>query len=147
MISQSVSVTGRCGACGGVLTRNAGQRIDRDEVRWDAETTCGSCPATTRAGSHEPPTPTPTPTPEEIRRLLLQEHGPAHLTLTDGTANLISVTRALSRAHGLSLGEARALSAELRTTGLTGTLVEMEHLATTLRARDVSVTVTPTRTA
>ncbi|QIQ03137.1 hypothetical protein [Streptomyces liangshanensis] len=143
MISQSVSVTGRCGACGGVLTRNAGQRIDQDEVRWDAETTCGSCPATTRAGSHEPPT----PTPEEIRQLLLQEHGPAHLTLTDGTANLISVTRALSRAHGLSLGEARTLSAELRTTGLTGTLVEMEHLATTLRARDVPVTVTPTHPA
>ncbi|MFJ2648755.1 hypothetical protein ACIO1C_18725 [Streptomyces sp. NPDC087420] len=138
MTSQGASVTGECGACGGVLTRNVGQHIDQDEVRWETETTCAGC----RAGDSTPPT--PGTTPEEIRQLLLTEHGPARLTLTDGTANLISVTRVLSRTQGLSLGEARTMAAELRTTGLLGTLVEMEHLATALRERAVAVTVTPT---
>ncbi|WP_446039534.1 hypothetical protein [Streptomyces sp. SID1121] len=137
MTSQGASVTAPCGACGGVLTRNVGQRIDQDEVRWETETTCTGC----RAGGSTPPT--AGTTPEEIRQLLLTEHGPARLTLTDGTANLISVTRVLSRAHGLPLGEARSKAAELRTTGLVGTLVEMEWLATALRERAVTVTVGP----
>ncbi|MET9481170.1 hypothetical protein [Streptomyces sp. NPDC006638] len=137
MTSQGASVTAPCGACGGVLTRTVGQRVDQDEVRWETETACTGC----RAGGSTPPT--AGTTPEDIRHLLLTAHGPARLTLTDGTANLISVTRVLSRTRGLSLPEARSQAAELRTTGLLGTLVEMEHLATAFRARAVPVTVTP----
>ncbi|MFD5490504.1 hypothetical protein ACFWIV_34130 [Streptomyces virginiae] len=49
--------------------------------------------------------------------------------------------QALRNARELALGEARAQAAELAETGLTGTLVEMEILATHLRRRAITVVV------
>ncbi|MBP2348514.1 MULTISPECIES: hypothetical protein [Streptomyces] len=54
---------------------------------------------------------------------------------------LVPVLQALRNARELALGEARAQAAELAETGLTGTLVEMEILATHLRRRAITVVV------
>ncbi|MEU3778671.1 hypothetical protein AB0F11_36810 [Streptomyces sp. NPDC032472] len=45
--------------------------------------------------------------------------------------------------HDLTLAQARTLAEELRTTGLVGTLVEMELMAGRLRQRSVSAVVEP----
>lgn len=139
MISQGVTVTDRCDTCGGVRSKEIVQRLDEGAVGWATEARCAGCSDGLREED------TGGATPEEIRRLLLAEHGPARLSLTGAGANLISVTRVLRQAHGLSMGEARDRAAELRTTGLVGTLVEMEWLATALRQRAVEVTVVPER--
>ncbi|WP_086750856.1 MULTISPECIES: IS3 family transposase [Streptomyces] len=59
-------------------------------------------------------------TPEEIRQVLLAEHGPARLRLTEPEASAVPVLRALREVHSLSLAQARSIAAELKTTGIRG---------------------------
>ncbi|MFF2573542.1 hypothetical protein [Streptomyces sp. NPDC058084] len=135
MITQGVLVTGRCSACGGTTTCDVGQFFDRGMLRWGAEGQCADCPnGWCEQGSGSV-------TPEHIRRLLLQEHGPARLRLSGDVPRLVPLLQALRSAQELTLVEAKAQAAELGTTGLTGTLVEMEILATHLRRRAITVTV------
>ncbi len=135
MITQGVTVTTRCDDCGGVLIRDIGQFIDRGQLWWGTEGRCRTCPAAwceQDSGAA---------TPEEIRQALLAEHGPARLRLAGPESSPVPVLRALREMHGLSLAQARATADELRTTGLTGTLVEMELVAAGLRRRSVAATV------
>ncbi|MFG2905725.1 hypothetical protein ACGF13_11770 [Kitasatospora sp. NPDC048286] len=132
-----MKITTRCSDCGGVLTRDVGQFIDRGQVWWGTEGRCRSCPAAwceQDSGG---------PTPEEVRQALLAEHGPARLRLAGPESSLVPVLHALREIHGLSLTQARAMAHELRTTGLVGTLVEMELVAAGLRCRSVAAVVEP----
>ncbi|MGW2050322.1 hypothetical protein ACWCPF_34885 [Streptomyces sp. NPDC001858] len=135
MITQGVKITTPCEACGGMLTCDTGQFIDRGRLWWGTEGTCQTCPAAwceqDSGGA----------TPEEIRQALLKEHGPARLRLVEPEASRVTVLRVLREVHELSLAQARAMAEELRTTGLVGTLVEMELIAAQLRQRSVAVTV------
>ncbi|MFJ9576184.1 hypothetical protein ACIRQF_07310 [Streptomyces sp. NPDC101191] len=135
MITQGVLVTGRCSACGGTTTCDVGQFFDRGMLRWGAEGQCADCPNGWCEQDSGPVT------PEHIRQLLLQEHGPARLRLSGDVLRLVPLLQALRTAQELTLVEAKAQAAELGTTGLTGTLVEMEILATHLRRRAITVTV------
>lgn len=135
MITQGVRTTTPCEACGGMVIRDTGQFIDRGRLWWGTEGACQNCPVTwceqDSGGA----------TPEETRQALLTEHGPARLRLTEPEASRVTVLRVLREAGGLSLAQAQARAAELRTAGLVGTLVEMEFLAARLRDRSVAVTV------
>ncbi|SEO88718.1 hypothetical protein [Actinacidiphila rubida] len=134
MITQGVKITTRCHDCGGELTRDVGQFTERGQVRWGIEGQCQNCPnAWCEQGSGA--------TPEEIREALLAQQGPARLRLAGPEPSMVPVLRALRELHGLSLAQARAMAHELRTTGLTGTLVEMECVAAGLRRRSVAVTI------
>ncbi|MFD3553467.1 hypothetical protein ACFWWA_15305 [Streptomyces goshikiensis] len=135
MITQGVKITTPCETCGGVLMRDTGQFIDRGRLWWGTEGTCLSCPV---AWCHQD---FGDATPEEIRQALLAEHGPARLRLKEPEASAVPVLRALREAHGLSLAQARAMTDKLKTTGLMGTLVEMELVASRLRQHSVRVTV------
>jgi hypothetical protein len=135
VITQGVEITKRCNDCGGALTCDIGQFIERGQVRWGIEGRCRTCPtAWCEQGSG-------TTTPEEVRQALLAEHGTARLLLAGPEPSLVPLLRALREMHGLSLTQARAIARELRTTGLTGTLVEMEFVAAGLRRRSVAVTI------
>ncbi|MFD4829800.1 hypothetical protein ACFWPV_08060 [Streptomyces uncialis] len=135
VITQGVRTTAPCEACGGILIRDTGQFLDQGTLWWGTEGTCRSCPAAwceqDSGGA----------TPEEIRQALLTEHGPARLRLTAPEANRVTVLRVLREVHELSPAQARAQAGELRTSGLVGTLVEMELIAARLRDRSVAVTV------
>nr|WSX47791.1 hypothetical protein OG409_01740 [Streptomyces sp. NBC_00974] len=135
MITQGVKITTRCEACGGVLMRDTGQFIDRGRLWWGTEGTCLACPVAWCEQDFGDTT------PEEIRQALLAEHGPARLRLTEPEASAVPVLRALREVHGLSLAQARAMTDELKTTGLVGTFVEMELVASRLRHHSVEVTV------
>lgn len=135
MITQGAKTTTRCEDCGGVLVRDTGQFIDRDQLWWGTEGTCETCP--NRWCEQD----TGGTTPEEIRHALLAEHGPARLRLSGPESNLISVLQVLRETYRLSLGQARTMAGELRSTGLVGTLVEMEFLAAGLRRRSVAASV------
>ncbi|MFE5942037.1 hypothetical protein [Streptomyces sp. NPDC056480] len=135
MITQGVTVETRCDACGGVLTRDVGQFIDRGRLWWGTEGACRSCPLAwceEDSGGE---------TPEEIRQALLSEHGPARLWLIAPETSPVAVLRALREVHGVTLAQAKALADDLKTTGLTGTLVEMELVAARLRQRSVMAAV------
>ncbi|GAA1350387.1 hypothetical protein ACFPK5_17390 [Streptomyces beijiangensis] len=137
MITQGVKLTARCNDCGGVSTRDIGQFIDRDQLWWGTEVSCGNCPTAwceqDTGGS----------TPDEIRNALLAEHGPVLLRLTDTEAGLVPVLRALREVLGLPLNTARAMATSLKETGLSGTLVEMEFLSHGLRRRSVTTAIEP----
>ncbi|MFJ7905907.1 hypothetical protein [Kitasatospora sp. NPDC096204] len=132
-----MKITTHCDDCDGVLIRDVGQFIDRGQVWWGTEGRCRTCPAAwcEQDGGG--------PTPEEIRQALPAEHGPARLRLAGPESSLVPVLRALREIHGLSLAQARAMAHELRTTGLVGTLVEMELVAAGLRHRSVAAVVEP----
>lgn len=135
MITQGARITARCDARGGVLVREVGRFVHRGRLRWGIT---GECRDRPRAWCEEG---TGEVTPEEIRRALLDEHGPARLRLDGPVAGLVPVLRALRETCGLSLARARTRAGELATTGLAGTLVEMEFVAAGLRRRSVAVTV------
>lgn len=139
MITQGVKITTRCEACGGTLTIDAGQYIERGRLRWGTERHCQSCPdGWCERDSGDV-------TPEQVRQALLVEHGPARLRLAETSTNAVPVLRALREVHGLSLAQARSVADELRMHGLTGTRVEMELVASRLRHHSVGATVeTPT---
>ena len=137
MITQGMKITTRCDDCGGVLIRDIGQFIDCGQVWWGTEGRCRTCP---NVWCEQDSGRT---TPEEIRQALLAEHGPARLRLAGPESSLVPVLHALRETHGLSLAQTRAMADELRTTGLVGTLVEMEHVAAGLRSRSVAATVEP----
>ncbi len=135
MTAQGVKIRTRCEACGGVLILDTGQFIERGRLRWGTEGNCQSCPvAWCEQGSGDV-------TPQEIRQALLAEHGPARLRLTEPEASAVPVLRALRDVHGLSLARARAMTQELKSNGLTGTLVEMELVAARLRHYSVESAV------
>ncbi|MEU8517867.1 hypothetical protein AB0C76_40825 [Kitasatospora sp. NPDC048722] len=135
MTSQGVTITARCEACGGVLILDTGQSIEGGRLWWGTEGGCQSCPIAWCDQDFGDAT------PEEIRQALLAEHGPARLRLTEPEASAVPVLRALREVHGLSLAQARAMADELKTTGLVGTFVEMELVASRLRHHSVRVTV------
>ncbi|MFJ9591487.1 hypothetical protein ACIRS3_01900 [Streptomyces virginiae] len=135
MITQGVQVTGRCNACGGTTTCDVGQFFDRGRLRWGTEGRCTDCLEGWCEQDSGPVT------PENIRQALLQAHGTARLRLSGDVPELVPVLQALRDARELALGQARAQAAELAETGLTGTLVEMEILATHLRRRAIAVIV------
>ncbi|WP_377267888.1 hypothetical protein [Peterkaempfera sp. SMS 1(5)a] len=137
MITQGVEITTQCNDCGGELTRDISQFIHCGKVWWGIEGSCRACPT---AWCEQDSGGT---TPEEIRQALLTEHGPALLHLAGLEPSLVPVLHALREMYGHSPAEARAMAHELRTTGLTGTLVEMEFAAAGLRRRSVAVTVGP----
>lgn len=135
VITQGAKITARCEVCSGVLILDTGQFIERGRLWWGAEGHCLSCPvAWCEQDSGDA-------TPEEIRQVLLAEHGPARLRLTEPEASTVPALRALREVHSLSLTQARSMAAELRTTGLLGTLVEMELIAARLRHHSVKATV------
>ncbi|WP_254047292.1 hypothetical protein [Streptomyces aureus] len=135
MITQGVKIATRCDACGGVLIRGMGQFIDRGLLCWGTEGVCTSC---TVAWCEED---SGGETPEEIRQALLSEHGAARLRLMGPETSPVAVLRALREVPGLTLTQARAWADELKSTGLVGTLVEMELIAARLRQRSVRVAV------
>lgn len=137
MITQGVKITTRCDDCGGELISDIGQFIDGGQVWWGAEGSCRTCP---NAWCEQDSGAT---TPEEIRQALLAEHGSARLRLTEPESSTVPVLRVLREIHGLSLAQARAMTDELKTTGLVGTLVEMEFVAAGFRRRSVAATVEP----
>ncbi|WOP07074.1 hypothetical protein R2B67_00330 [Streptomyces cyaneofuscatus] len=130
-----MTITTRCEACGGVLTLDTGQHIERGRLWWGTEGACQSCPIAWCEQDFGDAT------PEEIRQALLAEHGPARLRLTAREASAVPVLRALREVHDLPLAQARAMANELKTTGLVGTFVEMELVASRLRHHSVEVTV------
>ncbi|MFB7382550.1 hypothetical protein ACFC6U_40285 [Kitasatospora purpeofusca] len=130
-----MTVTTRCDSCGGVLVRDIGQFIDGGQLWWGTEGNCRTCP-TARCEQD-----TGAATPEAIRQALPAEHGPARLRLAGPEPSSVPVLRALRETYGLSLAQARATADESRTTGLTGTLVEMELTAAGLGRRSVAATV------
>ncbi|WP_343298683.1 hypothetical protein [Streptomyces sp. SID1034] len=132
-----MKVTTRCDDCGGVLIRDIGQFIDGGQVWWGTEGRCQACPT---AWCEQDSGGT---TPEEIRQALLAKHGPARLRLAGPESSLVPVLHVLRETHGLSLAQARAMADELKTTGLVGTLVEMELVAAGLRRRSVAAAVEP----
>jgi ribosomal protein L7/L12 len=135
VITQGVKIATRCDACGGVLTRDIGQFIDRGCLWWGTEGACQSCTVAwceQDSGSE---------TPEEIRQALLSEHGPARLRLIGPETSQVAVLRALREVRGLTIMQAKALADELKSTGLVGTLVEMELMAAQLRQRSVRAAV------
>ncbi|MEU9663546.1 hypothetical protein [Streptomyces chartreusis] len=135
MITQGVKIATQCDACGGVLTRDIGQFIDCGRLWWGTEGACQSCTVAwceQDSGGE---------TPEEIRQALLSERGPARLRLIVPETSPVAVLRAFREVHGLTLTQAKALADELKTTGLVGTLVEMEFIAARLRQRSVRATV------
>ncbi|MFD8735925.1 hypothetical protein ACFV06_13535 [Streptomyces sp. NPDC059618] len=139
MITQGVRIATRCDACGGVLTRDIGQFIDRGRLWWGTEGACQSCTVAwceQDSGSE---------TPEDIRQALLSEHGPARLRLTWPETSPVAVLRALRELQGLTLTQAKALAGELKATGLVGTLVEMEFVAAQLWQHSVRSVVEPRR--
>lgn len=71
----------------------------------------------------------------------MAEYGPARLWLAEPGASAVPVLRALREVYGLPLVQARVMADELRTTGLVGTFVEMELVASRLRHHCVGVTV------
>ncbi|MEU9030931.1 hypothetical protein AB0D46_26150 [Streptomyces sp. NPDC048383] len=130
-----MKIATRCDACGGVLTRDMGQFIDRGLLCWGTEGACQPCSIAWCAEDSGGET------PEEIRQALLSEHGPARLRLIGPEIGPVAVLRALREMHGLTLTQAKALADELKTTGLMGTLVEMELIAARLRQRSVMAVV------
>ncbi|KOV26928.1 hypothetical protein ADK60_20450 [Streptomyces sp. XY431] len=114
---------------------DTGQVIDRGRPRWGTEGHCQGCPAAWCDQDSD------CRTPEEIRRLLLAEHGPARLRPTAPEASAVPVLRALREVHDLSLAQARSMADELRTTGLVGTFVETELVAARLRHHSAKATV------
>lgn len=138
MITQGVEIAKRCGLCGGVLIVDTGQFIVGDRLWWGTEGRCESCP---EAWCEQDRGDVGDVTPEEIRQALLAEHGSARLRLTEPEASTVPVLRALREVHSLSLGQARAAAEELKTTGLVGTFVEMELIASRLRHHSVGVRV------
>ncbi|MFJ5779758.1 hypothetical protein [Streptomyces sp. NPDC093094] len=135
MITQGVRVEKRCEACGGVLVCDVGQFIDRGRLWWGTEGACRSCAGGwCEQGSGEE-------TPREIRQALLAEHGWARLRLTEPGVGGVAVLRALRQVQGLSLAQARVRADELKTSGLVGTLVEMEFVAARLRQHSVGVAI------
>ncbi|GGK62344.1 hypothetical protein GCM10011591_38170 [Nocardia camponoti] len=76
-----------------------------------------------------------------MRAAILDANGPSTLTVAAGTATLVTVMRTLREVGALSLTEARAMAEELCTRGLEGTRVEMEVLATALRAAGAIVSI------
>lgn len=135
MIIQGVKVAARCEDCGGVLIRDVGQYLDREQLWWGTEGACETC----SNGWCEQDT--GGATPERIRQALLAEHGPARLHLADDEPSLIPVLRVLREALHLSLGQACTMASELKETGLVGTLVEMELIAAGLQRRSVATTI------
>ncbi|MEV7690340.1 hypothetical protein [Streptomyces bungoensis] len=136
IVTQGVKLTSTCPVCGGVLIRDVGQFIARGQLRWGIEGRCRTCPnawCETGVGA----------APEEISQALLAEHGPARLRLATKEAPLVPVLRALRETCHLSLGEARLMAADLGGGGLTGTSVEMAHLAEGLRKRSVATERVP----
>jgi hypothetical protein len=112
-----------------------GQYIDGGRLWWGVEGQCEACPnawCVTDTGA----------APDEIRQALLARHGAARLRLADEEASLVPVLRTLREMHRLPLGEARRVATELKAAGLTGTFVEVMHLAEGLRNRSVIVTIT-----
>ncbi|QES52825.1 hypothetical protein DEJ50_32610 [Streptomyces venezuelae] len=119
-----------------MLILNTGQLIERGRLRWVTEANCLCCRvAWCEQGNGDA-------IPEEIRQVLLAEHGSARLRLTEPEASAVPVLRALREVQdGLSLAQARAMADELKTSGLVGTLVEMELIAARLRRHSVEATV------
>lgn len=141
MITQGATVTSSCEDCGGVLTSDTGQYIERGRLWWGTEARCASCSNSwCRQDSG-------VTTPEAVRQALLAEHGPARLRLSGDTPGLLPLMQALRETLRLSLGQARAMAAELKESGLLGTMVEMELLAAGLRSRSVAATVETGRAA
>ncbi|MBC9712560.1 hypothetical protein H9Y04_08235 [Streptomyces sp. TRM66268-LWL] len=124
-----------CHACGGVLTLDIGQFIDRGRLWWDTSGSCQSCDTVWCEEDSG------RVTPDAIRQALLARHGSARLRLTEPEASSAPILRALREAHDVTLTQAKALADELKATGLTGTLVEMELLADRLRQRSVMAAV------
>ncbi|WP_406375687.1 hypothetical protein OG788_39070 [Streptomyces sp. NBC_00647] len=135
MITQGVKIATRCDACGGVLTRDIGQFIDHGRLWWGTEGACQSCTVAWCEQDSDGRT------PEEIRHALLSEHGPARLRLMGPQTSPVAILRALREKNGLTLTQAKALAAELKATGLVGTLVEMEFIAARLRQHSIRAAV------
>ncbi|GAA2212961.1 hypothetical protein GCM10009850_084230 [Nonomuraea monospora] len=113
------------------------QFIDRGRLCWDVEAACQSCGVgwCEGFGSDE--------TPEDIRAALLAEHGPSRLHVAGPVPSLVPVLKVLREVWKVSLPRARELAGDLTSTGLAGTLAEMEFLAIQLRSRGVTAEVRP----
>ncbi|WP_188830405.1 hypothetical protein [Nocardia camponoti] len=101
---------------------------------WDVEGDCPRCGCRWTECGYQSPL-------AGMRAAILDANGPSTLTVAAGTATLVTVMRTLREVGALSLTEARAMAEELCTRGLEGTRVEMEVLATALRAAGAIVSI------
>ncbi|GGV44075.1 hypothetical protein GCM10010495_72140 [Kitasatospora herbaricolor] len=111
------------------------QFVLHDELWWDSEFSCAAC------GSYCCEHAGPGTAPDHVRQALLAAHGPAGLRLTGPLTAPVAAMKAFRETMSVSLLRARELVAELSQDGFTGTVPEMEHLASLLRRRGVPVEV------
>ncbi|MFD8755549.1 hypothetical protein ACFV0O_31930 [Kitasatospora sp. NPDC059577] len=133
---QGARMAVRCGDCGGTAVRSVGQfLVHGRELWWDAERSCPHCDAYLCEHSG------PEAIPADVRDALLTAHGPARLRLAGPLTDPVAALRALREGTSAPLQEARALLAELRDFGLSGTAAEMAYWKALLAGRGVAAEV------
>ncbi|OLT25081.1 hypothetical protein BJF79_13015 [Actinomadura sp. CNU-125] len=131
---QASSWRERCPDCGETVEVSASQDFFLDEVHWHVQRQCTSCEFLTVAcGVGE--------TPDELRRLILAEHGPAVLTITGEPLGSLRTMKAVRDVLGVPFSEVRRSAERLRSDGVVGTLAEMERLGSRLEDAGLEIAV------
>ncbi|MEU6041106.1 hypothetical protein ABZ801_37520 [Actinomadura sp. NPDC047616] len=125
MVVASVEYPSPCKACGALMQCSATQVLLGDGLHWDVQSNCSACGTVAACGRGD--------IPADLRGRLLEAHGPARLEIVDPAPSPVSVMKVLRTELGVDLPQMKEILRRVLAGSFTGTLPEMELLATRLR--------------
>lgn len=105
-----------------------------NQRRWDMECSCPACGNVWHTGG-------PGDSPSSVREAIISANGISRVRLIDSNARGAQLLKALREAYDTSLSGAKQVAETLRTSGLQGTLVDVEVVAEKLRRSGFPVEV------
>ncbi|MFE3194530.1 hypothetical protein ACFXHA_36380 [Nocardia sp. NPDC059240] len=130
IVTESAPYTVPCIDCGSPTQSTLTEALVGEDHRWDIDGQCSACGAIWADCGYQQPHP-------DFREAILAANRTTVLELGSVDVPAATLMRALRLTRSLSLTAAKALAADLRTTGLKGTRVEMELIARQLHAMGV----------
>ncbi|MFI8353942.1 hypothetical protein [Streptomyces cyaneofuscatus] len=122
LIYESGTVAESCGNCHTVTQCDVAETLRGGKRRWDLECSCPACGSVWHAGGTGK-------APERFRNAIISTNGKWTIRLDDPSSSGARLLQVLRGAHDCSISEAKQLAESLRTSGIQGTLVDVESLS------------------
>lgn len=137
MNEQAARLSGICEGCDNLCTGWAVQLVKGGRLRWEVEWACDQCGI-----SHDGDWGS---APADVRNMILAQHGPHCLMLTNMEYRGGGIMKAFRDAFNASIRQSKEFATELKQCGYEATYVEAHLLSDLLRGEGVPSIVHPGR--
>lgn len=132
---ESATIQENCENCNAKAQCDVSESLRDGKRRWDMECSCPVCGNLWHTGG-------PGTSPNFVHAAIISANGETEIHLSGDDSRGAALLKTLREVHDITLTEAKQMADTLRSSGLRGTLVDVELMASKLRKSGFQVRIT-----